>query len=52
MPGDDGRRFDDDQGGTPARPIRGMEYKPLLLLGALQHDQLMTKREALGLRAA
>jgi hypothetical protein len=28
----------------------GVENEPLLLLGALQHDQLMTKREDLGLR--
>ena len=26
-----------------------MEHEPLLLLGALQHDQLMTKREDLRL---
>jgi hypothetical protein len=28
-----------------------MEYEPLLLLGALQHAQLMTEREDLGLQA-
>src|SRR5262249_56652455 len=59
MPTDHGFRFDDDQGRAPTRPqarkpnpktsISSAEDEPVCLLSSLQHDQLMTERDDLGL---